>query len=111
MPEKIVKEFEEHKKVIGGWRLGLPDIVEILETTSSSQRTYICIDALYECVPENRLKVLSSIRQIARKSPDTRIFLTGRPYIRGEIVKHLSGRVAIVSISPHKNDVIGYIRA
>jgi len=65
----------------------------MIQTTSSKERTFICIDALDECVPEHRAKVLDSLNQILQRSPDTRIFVTGRPHIRPEIGRRLAGRV------------------
>jgi len=49
---------------IGGRRLGLPNIVKMLRTTSSTKRTFICIDALDECVLEHRTRLLDSLNQI-----------------------------------------------
>ena len=46
----------------------------------------------------------------SEKSPNTRIFLTGRRHIRGEIDKHLGGRVEVLSIKPNYDDIVGYIR-
>lgn len=111
IPGGIVKAFEDQKKVIGGRGLRLHEIVEMLETASSSQRTFICIDALDECVAVHRLKVLRSLKQILLRSPRTRIFLTGRGHIRGEVEKGLAGRTTILSISPKGDDIITFLRA
>lgn len=111
LPGGIVKAFEDQKKVIGGRGLRLHEIVEMLETASSSQRTFICIDALDECVAVHRPKVLRSLKQILLRSPRTRIFLTGRAHIRGEVEKGLAGRAAILSISPREDDIITFLRA
>ena len=72
---------------------------------------YICINALDKCLPGHRAKLLDSLNQILEKSPGTRVFLTGRPHIRGEVEKHLAGRVATRSMSPTKNDIIIFLRA
>ena len=37
--------------------------------------------------------------------------MTGRPYIRAEIEKHLAGRMRSVSVGPTKGDIITYLRA
>jgi len=111
VPERIVKAFRDQEKVIGGQRLALSEIVEFLQDISSSRRTFICIDALDECPPGHRLRLLDSLNQILQKSRGSRIFLTGRPYIRGEVEKHLSERVATRSITPTKDDVIIFLRA
>jgi len=59
----------------------------MLRATSSQKPTFICIDALDECVPEHLAKLLDSLNQILQKAPGTRIFVTGRPHIRQEIEK------------------------
>ena len=83
----------------------------MLQDTSSSRPTFISIDALDECVPEYRAKLLESLQQILHRSPSTQIFLTGRFHVRDEVEKHLSQRVATVTITPTKADIIRFLRA
>ena len=111
VPERIVKAFQDRGKVIGGQRLALAEIVGFLQDISSSRYTFICIDALDECPAEHRAKLLDSLNQILQKSQGARIFLTGRPHIRGEVDKHLAGRAATRSITPTKGDIIIFLRA
>jgi len=110
IPEEISEAFQEQKKVIGGRGLRLPDIVKMLQTITSSLRTFICIDALDECAAVHRVKLLDSLKQIFEKSPRTRIFITGRPHVRAEIEKRLTGRVTSVSLGPKKGDIVEYLR-
>ena len=110
IPDEIRETFQNYKKVIGGRGLRVPEIVEMLQTVTSLQPTYICVDALDECVEKHRPEVLDSLRQILEKSPSTRIFLTGRWHIRGEIDEHLGGRAEILSIKLNYDDTVGYIR-
>ena len=109
VPEEITQAYEDQKTVIGGRSPQLADIVKMLQITSSEKRTFICIDALDECVPRNRVKLLDSLNQILRRSPGTRIFVTGRPQIQPEIGRRLAGKVASLSISPKSGDIINYI--
>ena len=111
VPEEVSGAFQDQKKVIGGRGPRLPDIVKMLQTITSSQRTFVCIDALDECAAVHRVKLLNSLQQILEKSPRTRIFIIGRPYIRAEIEKRLPGRLISVSVSPSRNDIIEYLRA
>ena len=111
IPEEISRPFQERKMAIGGRRLQLPDVVKMLQLITSSQRTFMCIDALDECAGAQRFKLLDSLSQILDKSPHTRIFLTGRPHIRAEVKKSLAQRVVSVSISSTKGDIIRYLRA
>lgn len=109
IPEEIVDMFQKQKKIIGGRRLRLPEIVRLMGSLSSSQRTFICLDALDECAAADRAKILISLRDIIKMSPTTRVFMTGRPHVGGEVEKHLPGG-AVVSISPRKDDIIRFIR-
>lgn len=67
------------------------------------------IDALDEYTPGQRAMLLDSLNQILRKSPGTRIFVAGIPQIQPEIGKPLIGKVASLSISPKRDDIIRYI--
>ena len=110
VPEGIVRAFRGREKVIGGQRLALAEIVEFLQDISSSRSTFICIDALDECPPEHRVKLLDSLNQILQRSRGARLFLTGRQHILGEVDQHLAGRVATKSITPSKGDIIIFLR-
>ena len=110
VPEEIAQAFREQKMVIGGRGPRLPDIVKMLQTITSSLRTFVCIDALDECAAGNRVKLLNSLRQILETSPHTRIFVIGRPHVRAEVEKRLSGRVISVPIGPNKDDIVEYLR-
>ena len=49
VPERIVKAFRRQRKIVGGQKLMLSEIVEFLQDITSSRPTFICIDALDEC--------------------------------------------------------------
>ena len=110
IPDDIRQTFRDHKMAISGRGLRVPELVVMLQTVTSLRPTFICVDALDQCAERHRHEVLDSLRQILEKSPYTRIFLTGRPHIWGEIDKHLNGRVAILSIKPNDGDIAGYIQ-
>jgi len=111
IPVNIIEAFRDQKKTTGGRRLELGQVIDMLQDISSSRPTFICIDALDECIAEYRAKLLDSLRQILHKSPSTRIFMAGRLHVRDEVVKRLAGRVAAVSIIPTKEDIIRFLRA
>ena len=111
IPAEVVKKFRGQKKAIGGRRLQLQDIVKMCTAVTSLQRTFICVDALDECVPRHRLEVLCSLGQILRGSPNTRMFMTGRSHIRGVVEGGLGGRTISVSIKSRGDDIITYLRA
>ena len=111
IPVEITQKFRSEKQVIGGRRLQVPDIVKMFPTVSSLQPTFICVDAIDECIPKHRMEVLDALGQILRGSPSTRIFMTGRPHIRSMIERGLGGRATSVSIKPRDNDIVTYLRA
>ena len=111
IPEEISRAYQEQKKAIGGREPRLLDIVKMLQITSSQERTFICIDALDECVPDHRVKILDSLKKILDKSPGTRIFVTGRPHIQPEITKRLAGKVTSLAISTKRDDIIRYLHS
>jgi len=110
VPAEIVSTFRGQKKVMGGRRLGLDQVVKMLQDIASSQPIFICIDALDECMAEYRAQLLGSLKQILHRSPRTRIFLAGRFHIRDEVEKYFAGRVVDVSITPTKDDIIRFLR-
>ena len=110
IPEEIMQEFVEQKKVIGGRSLRLDQIVRMLVAVTSFKPTFICVDAMDECTVKDRAKILISLGEIIRKSPTTRVFLTGRPYVHSEVETRLPGGAVAVSVSPLEGDIIHYIR-
>ena len=111
IPKEITDVFEERKGVIGGQGLQLREIVKLLGSLSSTRRTFFCLDALDECAALHRATIFRSLKEITEMSPATRLFLTGRPHVGDEVNRHLPSGVALVSISPQKDDIIQYIRA
>ena len=110
-PEEISRAYRSQKSAVGGRGPLLSDIVEMLQTTSSKKRTFICIDALDECGAGYRAKLLDSLNRILLKCPGTRIFVTGRPHVWPEIGRRFTGRVADLSVSPKRDDIIAYLHA
>lgn len=111
IPEEIWQTLREQKEAVSGRRPQLDDIVKMLQLITSSQPTYMCIDALDECTGVQRFKLLDSLKKILGQSPSCRIFVTGRPHIRAEIEKRLAGRMISVSVGPTRDDIISYLRA
>ena len=111
IPEEISRAHQDQRKAIGGRGPRLVDLVKMLQATSSKEDTFICIDALDECIPEHRVKLLDSLNKILRKSPGTRIFVTGRPHIWPEIGRRLPGSVTSLPITPRRDDIITYLHS
>ena len=110
IPEEISQAFQQQAMNIGGLRPQLGNIVRMLQVITSLRPTFMVIDALDECSGAQRARLLNSLKQILERSPDTRIFVTGRPHILAEIEKRLAGHVQSVSISPTRNDITRYLR-
>jgi len=66
--EDISWAFQEQKRAIGGRGPQLLDIMKMLQAVTSSRCTFVYIDALNECTPAHRVKILDSLKQI-RGSP------------------------------------------
>ena len=109
IPKEITDAFRRHKKFIGGRELQLSEIVKMLGSISSTQRMFLCLDALDECAASDRAKVLLSLKDVIEISPTTRVFLTGRPYVGDEVGKHFLEGAALVPINPPNDDIIRYI--
>ena len=103
IPEDIRKAFQEGRRPL------LADLIRMLRIAIASlPQVFICIDALDECVPKNVPEVLESLRDIVRESPSTRIFLTGRPHVGGDIQRYFPKAVT-APISPSKDDIKNYL--
>ena len=111
LPVEVLRAHRDQKSAIGGRGPQLTDILKMLQTTISRKRTFICIDALDECVAEYRVKILDSLHQILRRSPSVRVLMTGRPHIRSEVTKRLSGRVTSIRVTPRRHDIISYLHS
>ena len=110
IPEGVVQGFRKRKKGIGGRGLQVSGILKMFQAIAAMKRMFICVDALDECVPEHRMVVLKSLRQILQESPNARIFITGRPQVRSEVEKRLDGAAIVISIRPTEDGVVRYLR-
>ena len=105
-----MREFQGQMRNLGGRGLQPSEIVHLFQSISPTQRIFICIDAIDECVLAHQLEVLGSLSRL-RASPNIRIFMTGRSHIRAQIERSLGFTVASISIKPTQDDVITYVRA
>jgi len=110
VPVDILRVLQDQKKAVTGGKPQLSNIGKMLQHIMSSRPTFMIIDALDECTAVQRFPLFDSLKEIVDKSPDSRIFVTGRPHIRAEIERHLAGRVISVSLSPARKDIIRFIR-
>jgi len=107
--EHVRKAFQKAKNEVGGRGLRLPNMVQMLkQAVITLPQVYICIDALDECPQKHLLELLVSLKDVLQESRRTRIFLTGRPQVEGEITRHFSN-CTTVPISPKTHDVKRYL--
>jgi len=111
IPEDIWRALREQREAVSGRRPQLGDIVKMLQLITSSQRSFMVIDALDECTAVQRYRLFDALKVILEKSPNARVFVTGRPHIRPEIEIRLAGRVASVSFGPTRDDIVRFLRA
>jgi len=110
IPELVVQTFRKHGRGAGGKGLPIPEILNLFKAITATKRTFICVDALDECAPEHRMAVLGSLRQILQESPNTSLFMTGRPYVRSEVERGLDGGATFMLIQPTEDGILGYLR-
>ena len=111
IPEAIARDFRKDKMVIGGRGPQVPGILKMFQTIAATKQTFICVDALDECVPEHRMVVLESLGQIQQGSPKTRLFITGRPHVRSEVETELAGAATFIFIRATEHGVLRFLRA
>jgi len=58
IPEVIAEGFRNEKMSIGGRGLQVPGILKMFQAIRVTRRTFICVDALDECMPEHRMVIL-----------------------------------------------------
>ena len=110
IPEDIWPALREQRDAISGRRPQLGDIVKMLQLITSSQRTFMVIDALDECTAVQRFRLFDSLKEILERSPGARIFVTGRPHITLEIKTRLAGRVISISLGPTRDDIVRFLQ-
>jgi len=105
-----IKNAFDRSRQGGGKSLRLPEMPELfIKTIASLERVCVCIDAIDELLPQHRSEFLWALRQIIQEAPNTRLFLTGRPYIRGELDKHLTKGACTIHIVPDQGDIARYL--
>ena len=111
IPEEVQRAFENSKRSVGGRRLLLPEILEVLiKSLSCLRRVFIWIDVLDEFPEKHRPKLWESLQKIGQKCPNTRLFLTGRLHIRDEVKQYFPRTAEMLPIIPRGQDIGLYLR-
>ena len=110
IPEAIREAFVRAKRVVDGRALRLPEICTMLiKSLESLRRGFICIDALDEFPTKHRPELWESLQHVVQECPNIRLFITGRPHIRGEVGGYFPGYPDLAPISPTEEDIVGYV--
>ena len=108
-PDEIKSTFKESKQG-GGQSLRLSEMLKLFaKAISSIELVYICVDAIDELLPHDRSEFLRALRQIIQDAPNVRLFLTGRPYVCGELDKHLTKGGYTICIVADQGDITRYL--
>ena len=110
IPEEVQRAFEKSKRGVGGRKLLLPDILEVLANSLSPLRmAIICIDALDELPAKHRAELWESLQKIKQMCSKTRLFLTGRLHIGGEVEKYFPSTAEMLLVSTRAHDIGLYL--
>jgi len=110
VPTEIEEAFRTAEREVGGRGLQVSESAKLLRAAlTSMRRTFICIDALDECSDKHLPQLLTSLRAVCEESPGVRVFITGRPHMRGAVEKFLPGGMQIIRISPNSKDIKEYV--
>ena len=109
IPNHVRVAYQKGKMEFGGRGPRLVDLMGMLKITIASiPQVFICLDALDECLPKHIPELLESLRDIVRESLRIRIFLTGRPHVKGDAQRYFS-KVVVIPISPNLDDIQNYV--
>ena len=107
--DEIRSAFNESQRR-GGQRPHMRDLLRLfIKVVSSIDRVYICVDAVDELLPKNRAEFLRGLWRIVQDAPNTRLFLTTRPFIQAELLKHLGGVPYVIKIVADQGDIAKYL--
>ena len=109
IPSEIKSAFDESKQG-GGQSLRLPEMLKLfIKVIASIEVAYLCVDAVDEVLRQYRPEFLRAFRQILQDAPNVRLFLTGRPYIRGELDSCLTKEAYAIHIVADQGDIARYV--
>jgi len=111
IPEEIWRAFREQRDSVNRRGPQLGGTVKMLQLTTSSQATFIVIDALDECTAVHRPRLFDSWKEVPGGSSNARIWVTGTPQLLAEVDRRLAGRVTSVFVGPARDDIVRFLRA
>ena len=110
VPTGIEEAFERAECEVGGRGLQVSEAVKLLQAALPLiKRTFICIDALDECLDKHIFKLLTSLHAASQASPNIRLYITRRPHIRSAVEKYLPAGAQVISIDSSNADIRVYL--
>ena len=109
IPDEAIKKLDDIHH--GGRKVEMEDTLALLKIRLHQlQRTFICIDAVDELEPDVRWQLLQVLKELGTNDT-TRLFLTGRGHIEGEVQNcfHVTQRYTTV-ISASQQDIQEFVR-
>ena len=107
--DSLREAFQEGKLEFDGTGLRHVDLMGIFKAAIASfPQVFIYIDASDECLPKCLPEHFRSVRGIFLEAPSTRIFLTGRPQVCGDIQRYFT-KVFVIPINPNADDTRNYV--
>ncbi|RPA95711.1 hypothetical protein L873DRAFT_1697016 [Choiromyces venosus 120613-1] len=111
VPGVIKEAFQTAKGQLGGRAPQLHKIIDLFpKVLALYEQAFIFIDALDELHIELRVEFIRALGQIARESPNTQIFVTGRLHVQAELDRHLTKSLSTISINPKDEDLRAYLK-
>ena len=109
IPDYLREAFQKGQKEFGGRGPRLMDLMRMLKIAIVSiPQVFICVDALDEYLPKYLPELIESLRDIFQECPRTRIFMTRRPHMGGDVRRYFS-KAVVISISPSPHDIRNYV--
>ena len=110
IPNYLREAFQKSETEFGGRGPLLTDLIGMLRAAIASlPRVFICLDALDEFLPKYLPELLELLRDIVLECPRTRIFLTGRPHVGGDIQRYFS-KAVVIPVSTNPDDIRNYVK-
>ncbi|RPB00746.1 hypothetical protein L873DRAFT_1788696 [Choiromyces venosus 120613-1] len=108
---EIQNVFERANRQVDGRALWLPEIrTMLIKSISSLRQVFICIDALDGFPSKHRPGLWKSLQHIVLECPNTRLFVTGRPHIQGEVREYFNTGAVTVPASLRQEDIGRYLK-
>jgi len=109
IPDHVREAFQTGQREFGGRAPRVVDLMGMVKIAIASlPQVFICPDALDECLPRYLPELLVSLGDIVRECPRTRIFLTGRTHVGGDVQRYFS-KAVVIPISTSPGDIRNYV--